>query len=51
MGHNDSGLGEFTDKLDEESFKKLRKVMTQITQFYEGGWYLLSIHIPFDFGL
>jgi len=36
FGHNDAGLGDFTD-LSHESYKKLRKVMDQITQFYENG--------------
>jgi len=37
MGFNDSGLGEFIDKLNEESYRKLVKVMKQITAFYQNG--------------
>jgi hypothetical protein len=44
FGHNDSGLGEFTDKLDEESYKKLVKVMQQITAFYENGTNMKKDH-------
>jgi hypothetical protein len=46
FGHNDAGLGDIPlpDRLTEGSYKKLRKVMTQITQFYENGTNLKRTH-------
>jgi hypothetical protein len=44
FGFNNSGLGDFTDTMDEQNYKKLRKVMVQITQFYENGTNLKKGH-------
>lgn len=44
MGFNNSGLGDFSETMDEQSYKKLRKVMVQITQFYENGTNLKKGH-------
>ena len=44
FGHTDSGLGELGEALTEESYKKLKKVMAQITLFYENGTNLKKGH-------
>jgi len=45
FGHNKSNKTDDIDSItDEESYKKLRKVMTQITAFYEGGTNLKKGH-------
>ena len=49
FGHTDSGLGDLGDSLNEETYKKLKKVMSQITQFYENGYLKLNLSFLFLF--